>query len=84
MFKIDKNVEIPENKPFMQRLKYPFAEMDIGDSFFISAKSREDARKIQSRVSAYGTKFSLVYGTKFSTRTVEEDGETGVRVWRVE
>lgn len=84
MYKVEKNVEMPLKKTFTAGSKYPFAEMDIGDSFFVPATSREDAKKVQTRVSASGTKFRAVHGRRFSTRVIEENDGFGVRVWRIE
>lgn len=69
-FKIEKGVPIPGS-----RAKYPFVEMEIGDSFFVEVG--EDQRRITSqRISGS----SQNYGEKkFSVRTVKG----GLRIWRV-
>jgi hypothetical protein len=40
MFKIEKGIPLPESK-------YPFAEMEVGDSFFVPCESKE-ARRVQA------------------------------------
>ena len=65
--KIDKNIPLPPHKS-----KYPFRSMEVGDSFFSTASR-----------SSIGSSASKLKGIKFSTRTVNEDGVRGTRVWRV-
>jgi hypothetical protein len=70
MLKIDKNVP----KPPVSRgnRKYPFSQMEIGDSIFIAGKRSSGVPSLFPR---HGAK-------KFSVRTVTENGVKGVRVWR--
>jgi len=55
--------------------RYPFADMEVGDSFFISEKSRGEA----ARVAARNFKIRNAPEWAFSTR---KEG-TGLRLWRV-
>lgn len=68
MIKIDKNVPIPPAGQGRPR-KYPFDEMDVGDSFFSG-----------SIASVESSAYSRNDGKKFVLRKVRG----GVRVWRVE
>ena len=75
--KIDKNVPCPPQqrrggRPF----KYPFPELEVGDSFFVAKKT---TATFASTVSSARKRL----GITLVTRTVEEDGVSGVRVWRV-
>lgn len=70
MFKIEKNVPMPEYLR-MRRSRYPFNEMEIGDSFFAG----ESRGKVASAAHTYGKK----HGLRFSMRS---EGD-GFRVWRV-
>lgn len=54
--------------------KYPWVEMNVGDSFFIVAPQKVLARAAHNA----GERYAL----KFATRTVTENGVAGVRVWR--
>lgn len=69
-FIVDKGVAVaaPARKPY----KYPFNEMDIGDSF-LARFALEKA--LRTSASLYGTR----HGLKFSVRLMED----GVRVWRI-
>jgi hypothetical protein len=73
MIKIDKGIPVPDSKagPFA---KYPFASMEIGDSFF-----SENISSVGVAASFNGKK----QGKKFICRRVTEDGISGARVWRV-
>lgn len=67
-FKIERGIPLPA-----RRNKYPFAEMQIGDSF--SAPLSEE-RRLSASAAARG----FAIGAKFSVRRVDADT---VRVWRV-
>jgi len=70
-FKIEKGVPVPPPKSG-RYAKYPFAKMDIGDSFFAS----EHPTKVRPAASWWANRHA---GFKFQTR---KEGD-GVRVWRV-
>lgn len=70
IIKIDKNVDIP----LLERGRYPWAEMEIGDSFFIEGASQQ-----QLSSSAHG--WSLRRGAKIKFRTKKE--KNGARIWRI-
>ncbi len=67
MIKIEKGI------PVITRYRYPFLEMEVGDSFFVPGFSSKDMSGSLTRVR------KLHPGWKFTTRTI--DG--GVRVWRI-
>jgi hypothetical protein len=75
--KIDKGVPVP---PLTQgrRMKYPFRQMEVGDSFFVPGV------KTSSGFSGclHGVRKST--GWTFTCRSRVEDGVQGVRVWRIE
>lgn len=70
--KIDKGIELPPNSGGRPR-KYPWRDMEIGDSFFIP----------QKRYSGLFTGARNA-GIKIRTRQMNENGVDGIRVWRVE
>ena len=67
-FEIVNNVPLPTI-----RSKFPFGQMQPGDSFFVPNKAA-------STMYANSKRASKVYGGKFVARAVEG----GCRVWRVE
>lgn len=69
--KIDKNVPMPKEKRG-KPCGYPWRQMEIGDSFFVSEKGYSGFHTWTKRL-----------GIKISIRKVTENGVTGVRVWRV-
>ena len=74
-FKIEKEIPIPKKIGGNGRLsKYPYKDMDIGDSFFVE-KQGVRGKAVQS-----GYHFARKHGKKFTARPVEG----GVRIWRVE
>ena len=70
MIVVEKGIELPKGRIGQQ--KYPWDEMDIGDSFYVAGG---DLKRIRWAATANGSK----YGRKYSVRAV--DG--GVRTWRV-
>ncbi len=66
---IDKNIPLPSLS------RYPFLDMEIGDSFFA-------AESIEKIVGSW-TYQKRRYGRKFSCRATNENGNDGFRVWRV-
>lgn len=74
MAKIDKDIPVPKANRY--NTKYPFGELDVGDSFFWSETPVE-----RTRNAAFN--YGKAHGKKFMTRTCEESGVKGCRVWRI-
>lgn len=72
MIKVDKNVPIP---PAKRQTIYPWAKLEIGDSFFIPGKTAGKMGGIFASAKALDH--------KYTARTVVENGVKGARVWRV-
>jgi hypothetical protein len=70
MLKIDKNVPYQPERP---RNRYPFAQMECGDSIFVPAPTSYSAR-----VAAY--RYAKLHNVRFASQIDEK----GVRIWRVE
>lgn len=68
-FAIEKNIPVPD---WRVRARYPFKDMQVGDSFLIP---QGDRKKVYPAASAAGAR----HGKKFAVRKVDD----GVRVWRV-
>jgi len=68
MFKVEKGIPVPPVKN-----KYPWLQMEVGDSFFVPGVT---CKEFRTQPSSAGRR----YGRKYASRSV--DG--GVRVWRVE
>lgn len=86
MFKIDKNIPMPDRKRIgstkAPTKKYPLAEMEIGDSFFVPVENNNRFEKHARVVTIHSSKNTrtLLKRKKFETRLVEG----GVRCWRTE
>jgi len=74
-FAIASGLPIPETRQGAP-CKYPWDKLAVGDSFFIPGKTSQTISP--ARQSAEHTR-----GTKYASRTVEENGVRGVRVWRI-
>ena len=76
MFEIEKNIPIP----ISVYNKYPFGEMEVGDSFFVSVKN-EDRHVIGNNIRSAARSGRWGDG-KFTTKWIK--AETGYRCWRIE
>ena len=76
MYEIEDDVPLPPIQATRER-KYRFAEMRIGQSFFVPNAKR-------SSLSNGMNFWSKKTGFKFTARKLTEDGVAGVRVWRFE
>lgn len=76
---IDKHVPMPTS--FRGESQYPFADMEIGDSIFFPANTREEKTSIRGKLSGAASNYASKQGgtVKFTTRTLT----TGVRCWRI-
>ena len=93
-YELNKSVPIPTDYRSTEN-KYPFDEMEIGDSFFISPEyEEEDVKRLSNRVAQARQSYQkrvAKHGTevRFTQRQrVEDDGGkegpiAGIRVWRV-
>lgn len=73
MIKIDKGIPVP---PRHGEAKYPYGQVQVGDSFFCSGPSR-------SNLSTRAQQVGRGMGGKFCVRRAVENGVAGFRVWRV-
>ena len=82
MYEIEKGIPIiAMNTSTGRPPKYPFHEMEVGDSFFIPSDAGRDARLVQASVmgTIRESRHRFTDQRKFCTRKVEG----GVRVWRI-
>ena len=79
MRQIDKNVPIPKPAGPKHRggpWKYPWREMEIGDSFFVVGKTSSNVGLLSGVRKRYSKR-------KWTMRTLTEDSVCGVRIWRI-
>ena len=77
-YEIDKGIPLKERRGGGSP-KYPFKDMEVGDSFFIKC----DGGHVNKRARAV-SKAGCVYGKKTGTVFTIRNVDNGVRVWRVE
>ena len=68
---IEKGIPMPRRTRGGPIDLYPWAKMDIGDSFFVA-----NAKSFNTKIAA------RKYNRQFATRKVVEQGQSGIRVWR--
>ena len=59
--------------------KYPFAKMEVGDSFQVEFVKKKCAPSASSSAYLYGKRTK----TKWASRVTKVDGKHFVRVWRI-
>lgn len=69
-FEIEKGIPVPTTR--QGNYKYPWDEMEVGDSFFIKGKVRAQIAPSIKRI-------EVTRGVKFTAHQVED----GLRVWRI-
>ena len=84
MIKIDKDIPIPDKCPNDGRgrkVKYPFRQMEVGDSFLYEEPFSQAAQaKLHSCAYAFKKNNPEKKNWKFTVRKVEGDK---IRVWRI-
>ncbi len=78
MYEIKKGVPLPPSRQVGRGTKYPFLEMEVGDSFFHKLDG-EDPSAAQRRLSVAAQYASKKTGRIFTTRVFEE----AIGVWRL-
>lgn len=68
-------IQIDKNVPRTTRRKYPFKDMEVGDSFFAPDKTTHSMGGAIAHA-------KNTLGGQYAMRTVTENGVSGVRVWR--
>ena len=61
------------------KYRFPLAEMEVGDSFFV-AYGGMDAKSFLQTSRSLISRFGKAYSRKYATRRLED----GFRVWRIE
>lgn len=82
-FKIEKNIPLPKRT---REPKYPFAQMEVGDSFAVEVAFEELMPKVLRRMTAAKTVAAALLRTQRKDKTsfVVAEVPEGVRVWRKE
>lgn len=73
MIEIDRDVPLPAIRRGRPKLLYPWAQMEIGDSFWAPKRS----------VICIATARRKRHGEEYTTRREDHDGVRGFRVWRI-
>ncbi len=80
MFEIEKN--IPIDVKHKKGSKYPFKDMEVGDSFLVTTKHEKEKFIVRAAAYAFAAYYKKKTGNviKFKTSCVENDD---IRVWRI-
>ncbi len=78
MIKIENDIPLPLMKSG-RMIKYPIAELEVGQSFLVAC-APEDSRKRIMSISSLCGRQSKKTGRRYTCRVVQD----GVRVWRFE
>jgi hypothetical protein len=71
-YKIEKGIPMPEKNPPPGRVcRFPFAQLEIGDSFLVPEVKLKSIRQT-----------CFYYGKKLGRKFTSAEVEGGVRVWR--
>lgn len=79
LYAIEKGVPIPPKRHALSGgSKYPWRQLEIGDSFLAPLPEHGDARKHHASMTRSACQWAKAVNREFTTRRVEG----GVRVWR--
>lgn len=83
MFKIEKNIAIPKKK--WHYSKFPFKDMEVGDSFFVRNEDIDSKYIYTTRQRIYNSyrKFLQNEEQNITIRIVSDRENGGVRIFRV-
>ena len=79
-YKMEKGIPLAWIRRRRPSLKYPFDQMEAGDSFFVPLNAGDELKSLCGRVTHATISATKRLGRKFTLRS----GETGVRIWRTE
>lgn len=74
IFKIEKSIPIPEARGRRAK-KYPFEQMEVGDSFFVPLEEGKSPSAIHASIATAKHRLGI------NLTTAREEG--GIRVWRI-
>lgn len=83
MFEIQKNVPIPESRgrPSIGMV-YPFDQMEVGDSFAVPVDATKKIASVQRDIRSAARSPNHRKCHKYVTRSLVEDRQVVVRIWR--
>ena len=79
---IDKNIPIPDEPKLHGNTRYPWLEMNIGDSFFQEPQGSEDQTACRTRMVVARCGRRKLHGEDYVIARVTENGIDGVRIWK--
>ena len=82
VIQIDKNIPVPAETEVWGNTRYPWLEMDIGDSFFQAPFENEDQTVCRKRMMAARANRRRSHGENYVIAYVTENGIDGVRMWK--
>ena len=82
VIQIDKNIPVTAETEVWCNTKYPWLEMDIGDSFFQAPFAHEDQKVCRSRLVSARANRRKFHGEDYVIAYVIENGIYGVRMWK--
>ena len=85
---IEQEIPIPGRRGgvsgFGRPARWPWRQMKTGDSFFAAGYVQNmSQRTSEERTLGVGPGKKIIPGSEWTTRLVTENGQRGVRVWRV-
>lgn len=75
--RINKNIPIPAKSAVGRPAKYPFKNMEVGESIFFEGKKPGDNEYTAAIL------YGRYHNMKFSGRKYELDGVEGLMIWRI-
>ncbi len=75
-YTVEKNIDMPSNLGRKKKYNFPFSDMEIGDSFFVSGVGRTgEIESAKFQMTSIKKKSSI----EFTSKTYPD----GLRIWRI-
>lgn len=86
IIEIEKNIPIPPKNRKLWKSpedynRFPFSEMETGDSFFVPITDYEEYLRLSKAINGQMHYYGKLLGRKYSMRKIKE--QNGIRVWRI-
>ena len=81
MYEIQDNIPVPETRRGRPQAKFPFAKLQVGQSFMVDVPPDLDALTVRNRMRVSAARWKKLYGQpEMKFMVAEHDGQVGV--WR--
>lgn len=84
-YAIEHNIALPSTRTYGENKRFPYSQMNVGDSFFVPCSSDEkELNRVRQRISSGKKSYKKTISKKASFEITTRIVQGGLRVWRTE